>query len=64
MDSLASSIRLDVLNNKVVRVLPRLDEMVNEEWITNICRWSYDSFLSSRLYYPKVRVNGHLIIIS
>jgi len=31
MDSLASSIRVDVVNNKVVRILPRLDENINEE---------------------------------
>lgn len=42
LDSMASSIRLDVLNNKVVRVLPILDENVNEEWITNKARFSYD----------------------
>ena len=31
MDSIASSIRLDVVKNKIVRILPRLDECVNEE---------------------------------
>ena len=42
LDSLASSIRLDVANNKVMRVIPILDEFVNEEWITNKARFSYD----------------------
>jgi len=31
MDAIAASIRVDVVNNKVVRILPRLDESVNEE---------------------------------
>jgi len=31
MDAIGSSIRVDVVGNKVVRILPRLDELVNEE---------------------------------
>lgn len=42
LDSLASSIRVDVANNKVVRIIPRLEESINEEWITNKARFSYD----------------------
>ncbi len=45
LDSIASSIRVDIVNNKIVRVLPILDENVNEEWITNKARFSYDLFL-------------------
>jgi NADH-quinone oxidoreductase subunit G len=31
MDALGSAIRVDVVSNKIVRILPRLDEVVNEE---------------------------------
>jgi NADH dehydrogenase/NADH:ubiquinone oxidoreductase subunit G len=31
MDALGSAIRVDIVNNKIVRILPRLDETVNEE---------------------------------
>jgi len=31
LDAVASSIRVDIVNNKVVRILPKLDEEVNEE---------------------------------
>lgn len=45
LDSLASSIRVDVANNKVMRIVPLLDEQVNEEWITNKARFSYDLYI-------------------
>lgn len=64
LDSVASSIRLDVANNKVMRILPRLSEEVNEEWITNKARFSYDSFSLQRNSFPRVRVNGRLVAIS
>lgn len=45
LDSLASSIKIYYFNNKVVKILPRLDESINEEWITNKCRFNYDLFI-------------------
>jgi NADH dehydrogenase/NADH:ubiquinone oxidoreductase subunit G len=42
LDSLASSIRIDIASNKVMRIVPILDESVNEEWITNKARFGYD----------------------
>lgn len=52
---MASSIRLDIINNKVVRVLPVLDESVNEEWITNKARFSYDLSLYKDLFILKLK---------
>lgn len=31
LDAVASSVRIDVVNNKIIRILPRLDENTNEE---------------------------------
>lgn len=42
LDTLALSIRVEILNNSVKRVLPRLDEQLNTEWITNNSRFYYD----------------------
>ncbi len=42
LDSLASSVRVDIANNKIMRIVPLLDEFINEEWITNKARFSYD----------------------
>lgn len=55
LDAMASSIRLDIINNKVIRVLPVLDEMVNEEWITNKARFSYDLSLYKDLFILRLR---------
>ena len=44
LDSLGSSIRVDVSNNKVIRIVPILEEFVNEEWITNKVRFCYDLY--------------------
>lgn len=47
LDSIASSVRMDIANNKVMRILPVLDETVNEDWITNKTRFIYDPYLYS-----------------
>lgn len=64
LDSMASSIRLDVVNNQVVRVLPVLNETLNEEWLTNKARFSYDALSLQRLYYPKLKIINNFIVIS
>ena len=64
IDSLVSSVRFDVVEDKVVRVLPGLDENVNGEWITNKARFSYDSFYGQRIHYPSFKINGRFIVVS
>jgi NADH-quinone oxidoreductase chain G len=63
-DSLASSIRIDVANNTIVRVLPILMETINEDWITNKARFAFDALSVQRFYYPKMRVNDKWITCS
>lgn len=55
---------MDVSNNKIMRVLPILDEAVNEEWITNKVRFFYDSLYLQRLHYPKIRIADTLLVVS
>lgn len=64
LDSLGSAIRLDIYANKVLRVLPVLDEAVNEDWITNKVRFFYDSLSIQRLNYPKLRLGESLLVVS
>lgn len=64
LDSLASSIRLHIYSNKIIRILPLLDEEINEEWITNKARFSYDSLLLNRINYPKIKYINKLIVFS
>ena len=64
LDSLASTVRLYIYSNKIVRVLPLLNEALNEEWITNKARFSYDSLLINRINYPKLNLLNKYIVIS
>jgi NADH-quinone oxidoreductase subunit G len=64
LDSLASSIRLHIYSNKIIRILPLLDDNLNEEWITNKTRFSYDSLIFNRINYPKIKYINKLIVFS
>ncbi len=55
MDGLGSNIRVDVRGREVVRILPRLNEDVNEEWISDKTRHVVDGLKTQRLDQPYVR---------
>lgn len=63
-DSLLSSVRLDVINNNILRVLPVLDESLNEEWISNKARWAFDCINMQRINYPKVSLKSKFVLVS
>jgi NADH-quinone oxidoreductase subunit G len=60
MDAVGSAIRVDVRGREVMRVLPRLNEEVNEEWISDKSRFIWDGLRSQRLDKPYIRENGKL----
>ncbi|MDA5193745.1 NADH-quinone oxidoreductase subunit NuoG [Govanella unica] len=60
MDAVGSNIRVDARGNEVMRVLPRLHEDVNEEWISDKTRFVYDGLGRRRLDRPYVRKDGKL----
>jgi len=60
MDAVGSNIRVDARGNEVMRVLPRLNEDVNEEWISNKTRYACDGLTKRRLDRPYVRKDGKL----
>jgi len=64
LDALGSSIRVDVANNQVMRILPVLDEAINEEWLTNKARFSYDALSVQRVCYPQIRLCNKFVIVS
>ena len=55
MDAVGSNIRADSRGNEVMRILPRLHEGINEEWISDKTRFSYDGLKQNRLDRPYVR---------
>ncbi len=60
MDAVGSNIRVDVRGNEVMRVLPRLNEDINEEWISDKTRYAVDGLTVRRLDRPWVRRDGKL----
>lgn len=61
MDALGSHIRIDTAHMKVMRILPRLNEEINEEWISDKTRYACDALQRQRLDQPYVRQNGQLV---
>jgi NADH-quinone oxidoreductase subunit G len=59
-DAVGSNIRVDARGRAVMRVLPRLNEDVNEEWISDKTRFANDGLRRQRLDQPYVRRNGRL----
>ena len=60
MDALGSAIRVDSRGREVVRILPRVNEAINEEWISDKTRYVADGFKTQRLDRPYVRIDGKL----
>ncbi|MBX3515091.1 MAG: NADH-quinone oxidoreductase subunit NuoG [Xanthobacteraceae bacterium] len=61
MDAAGSNIRVDVRGREVQRILPRLHEDVNEEWISDKTRFIWDGLRTQRLDKPYVRIKGKLV---
>ncbi len=60
-DSMGSNLTVQVKNNRVMRVLPRENEEINECWISDKDRFSYEALNSTeRLQKPMIRVDGAL----
>ncbi|WP_323763413.1 NADH-quinone oxidoreductase subunit NuoG [Marinovum sp.] len=60
MDALGSSIRVDTKGREVMRILPRNNDGVNEEWISDKTRFVWDGLRRQRLDKPYIRENGKL----
>ncbi|MFN4287220.1 MAG: NADH-quinone oxidoreductase subunit NuoG [Brevundimonas sp.] len=60
MDALGSNIRADSRGAEVMRILPRVNEAINEEWLSDRSRYVVDGLSRQRLDRPYVRENGRL----
>ena len=60
MDAVGTNIRLDLRGPQVMRILPRINEDVNEEWCSDKTRHHADALVRGRLDRPWVRVEGKL----
>ncbi|WP_185982954.1 NADH-quinone oxidoreductase subunit NuoG [Aureimonas mangrovi] len=60
MDAVGSAIRVDTRGREVMRILPRVNDAVNEEWISDKTRFVWDGLRTQRLDRPYVRRDGRL----
>ena len=60
MDAVGSNIRVDTYGWEVKRILPRINDDINEEWISNKTRYACDGLTKQRLDTPYIRENGKL----
>ncbi len=58
MDAVGSNIRIDSRGLEIMRILPKLNEDINEEWLADKARFSYDGLKNQRLDRPYVKKNG------
>jgi NADH-quinone oxidoreductase subunit G len=61
MDAIGSAIRVDTRGREVMRILPRVNEDVNEEWISDKTRHIVDGLRTQRLDQPYIRQGGRLV---
>ncbi|KAL7143829.1 hypothetical protein ABFS83_08G217500 [Erythranthe nasuta] len=64
-DAVGSNIRIDSRGPEVMRILPRLNEDINEEWISDKTRFCYDGLKRQRLNDPMIRgADGRFKVVS
>ena len=61
LDAVGSNIRIDSRGIEVMRILPRLNEDINEEWISDKTRFACDGLSKQRLDHPYIKKNGKLV---
>jgi len=61
MDAVGSNIRIDTYGWEVKRILPKVNENINEEWISDKTRYACDGLLKQRIDTPYIRENGRLV---
>ncbi|HTJ91092.1 MAG TPA: NADH-quinone oxidoreductase subunit NuoG [Acidocella sp.] len=64
LDAVGASIRIDARGAEVLRILPRMNDDVNEEWLGDKSRFSIDGLKRRRLDRPWLRENGKLRPVS
>lgn len=64
LDGLCSNLRIDIRGYEIMRILPSLNEELNEEWLNDKSRFSFDGLKRQRLCDPLLKKDGKFIQIS
>ena len=60
-DAIGSNVRIDEFNGEIKRILPRENEEINQEWLSDKARFFYDGLKNQRLDKPFVKKNNKLL---
>lgn len=66
-DALGSNIRVDIRGSELMRILPKANNKINQQWISDKSRFAHDGLKCQRLYYPLLKdeeQNNKFLIIS
>lgn len=61
LDAVGSNIRIDTRGLEIMRILPKVNDAINEEWISDKARFSYDGLKFQRLDRPYLKREGKLL---
>jgi NADH-quinone oxidoreductase subunit G len=64
LDSLGSNIKINIFKNEIIRILPKKNDFINIEWITDKTRFFFDSLKYQRIKSPLKKINGNFNKIS
>ena len=61
-DGVGSNIRIDSRAEEILRITPRVNEDINEEWITDKVRFNYDAYYNQRIDKPYIKKGSKLLV--
>lgn len=64
LDAIGCNIKIDTRSYEIIRILPKFNEKINEEWISDKTRFAFDSLKRQRFYNPLIKLNGRFEISS
>jgi len=64
LDPLGSFLQIDLKGNEVFRILPRRNGVINDQWISDKARFSFESFCFKRLVFPMMKFIDTYVLIS
>lgn len=57
-DSTGTNIKVSLRGSQILRILPRINNHINEEWISDKIRFSFDGLSQQRIFYPYLKINN------
>lgn len=64
LDALGSTLQIDVTGLSIMRVIPYINEFINEEWISDKCRFFFDGLTTQRIHKPFYKKDQKLLPVS